>query len=288
MAKTLVYFASGEYHSRYEELALSKSFDKIYLVNKHFDKHYKSPGNKFTNLFFKNKERHVVCLEMDAIKACDKLKELNVKIDYFVCVNEGLYEGGGTYKINSDFFMGYCMPLLQDEYVHIMDLNYYAHRPHMNWPFKKQEIFSGDERFIDASIFTTEGLKGNGNVFIMKKELSHKQIASEQIKVFLKRDSIWSDYNTLDYVGILPDKHVAPDINNYLLKKGKVHNIRCDSFSDIITYCNVNRIEKLGLMPWMRGDYHDILKELKGFNQEYPKEIHFYHLNCTDYKLLYE
>lgn len=99
--KTLLYLASGNNTDGFSELP----FDNVILVDLGFED-TKTVGN-------------LLILKMDAIEAVFLLSTLNVKIDAFVCINEGLYEGGGNYPINSNWFMGLLMLLLKTEYIHI-------------------------------------------------------------------------------------------------------------------------------------------------------------------------
>ena len=39
------------------------------------------------------------------------------------------------YPINSDMFIGYVMPILSDEYIHIMNKNYYGNQYHVTMDF---------------------------------------------------------------------------------------------------------------------------------------------------------
>jgi hypothetical protein len=105
---TLVYFASGPYKIEYENL----TYDQIYLIDNCFKSEIFEIGK-------------VKCIGMDCLKAVDYLKGKGVIIDCFVSLNEGLYEGGGSYAINSDMFLGYVMPIMRNEYYHIMNKNYY-------------------------------------------------------------------------------------------------------------------------------------------------------------------
>ncbi len=43
----------------------------------------------------------------------DRRLQYKPEIDCFVSLNEGLYEGGGSYANNSDLFLGCAMPLFK-------------------------------------------------------------------------------------------------------------------------------------------------------------------------------
>ena len=82
--KTLAYFASGPIRKQYHNL----NFDNIILIDNCFRKLYDK-----TNVF---KEGKITCIGMDCLEAINYLRKENVRIDYFVSLNEGLYEGGIT------------------------------------------------------------------------------------------------------------------------------------------------------------------------------------------------
>ena len=120
--KNLVYFASGDPKRVFKDLP----FDKVYLV----DYRLKLQKNK-------NRDNSkVVLLPMDCFDAIDYFKKNQISIDCFVCLNEGLYEGGGRYPINSDLFVGYSMQVIRSSYIHIFDKSYYGNpfRVTMDFP----------------------------------------------------------------------------------------------------------------------------------------------------------
>ena len=129
--KILVYFASGPSRDEYQDL----DFDKIFLIDKCFRNRKRYPHNLFS-------EGKITCIGLDCLESIEFLKNEKVQIDCFVSLNEGLYEGGGSYAINSDMFLGYAMPLFKDRYCHIMNKNYYHNMYHvtMNLPYDIEEI----------------------------------------------------------------------------------------------------------------------------------------------------
>ena len=82
-----------------------------------------------TITFRVSKSGKVICLGMDCLHAVNYLKKLKVKIDCFVALNEGLYEGGmDDMQSTAICFFGYVMPILSDEYIHIMNKKYYGNQ----------------------------------------------------------------------------------------------------------------------------------------------------------------
>lgn len=269
--KTLVYFASGHIKDEYQEL----DFDKIYLIDNCFRHRWSTYDNAFT-------EGKITCLGMDCLHSIRFLKRENVKIDYFVSLNEGLYEGGGSYPINSDMFLGYVMPLLKDEYIHIMNKHYYGwqYRVTMDLPYQKEEIFEGDTRFLSPFIFSEDNYhKGYAKVFQMTKIKNNRFIVPINPKIHFEiiHDSIWNYYNQLDSIALQFTKQGQGDFFS------KHHKIISNVAINIFDYCEENKINKIGFTPWTGGDYSFFTEKIKNFKGNYPKEIYFFHLNKDDY-----
>ena len=268
--KTLAYFASGSSVKReYSNLP----FDKIYLINNGF-------GGTIIN------RGKIVCVDMDCLESIDYLKSQNVKIDCFVSLNEGLYEGGGSYGINSDKFLGYAMPLLNNVYYHIMCKEYYRSRRmnvSMDLPFEKNEISKRDENYIDPFIFTNHSVQiNNPKVFRMVKARTEIILPLESdVKVTIIHDSIWCDYDKLDCLFSSFSKGIT---GKFFRDIPKVVEINKSNFYMNLEHCVENKLSVVGFTPWKHGQYRAILEELKNYKKEYPKEIRFYHLNKNDYE----
>ncbi|RAR73731.1 hypothetical protein [Flavobacterium aciduliphilum] len=177
--KNLLYLASGGYKPEYENLP----FDHLYFVdgNANFKKSYPENHPKIT------------FLGMDALFAVDYLKSKQVKIDCLVIINEGLYEGGGSYPLFSDFLIGYLSPILKEEYLLICDLRYYDSNLNavtkMDWGHKiLKKITSKDYEYINPKLFTSHREfspdKAFGNVFLMKKD--HKVTTIKSLNPSIK------------------------------------------------------------------------------------------------------
>jgi hypothetical protein len=271
--KNLVYFASGLYKEDYQNLP----YDNIYLIDSRF---------RFnTNQQITGK---VTCLKMDALEAANHLIDNKIFIDCFVSINEGLFGGGGNYVINSDAFMGYVFPILREQFVHIIDRSYYNY-PYivkMNWPVIKKEINMDDDFYIDPNLFSTVTRANYGNVYLIKKDVKKRKLnLACNTSVFVVNDSIWSDYNTADLFFLSINN---PNTNEIFYSKPNVFNINEFSFNEVLSLCEENKIAKIRMMPWLRGQYTEIINAIIENKNEYPKEIHFYHMNKKDYKSFIE
>ncbi|MBU1097318.1 MAG: hypothetical protein KKB34_12615 [Bacteroidetes bacterium] len=271
--KTLVYFASGNYQEVYQKLHV----DKIFLIDDCFKRRIKT-NTKIENV------GNVTCIGMDCLEAVDYLKQQNVKIDYFVSLNEGLYEGGGRYAINSDTFIGYAMPLFKDKYIHIMNKEYYNKRYNvsMDLPYRIEELDTSSREYISPFVFSKAKYhEGHAKVFRMQRINDSISIdLGLKINLTIKHNSIWNDYDELDLLVItfLPN-----GTEDFFKSQGKVINLRKNNLNAIFRYCKFNKISKMGITPWRKGNYKEFIETLQKYEYEYPKEIILYHLNKDDY-----
>ena len=121
---------------------------------------------------------------MDCLESIEYLKNEKVQIDYFVALNEGLYEGGGSYAINSDMFLGYAMPLFKQRYIHIMNKDYYHNMYHvsMDLPYEIEEIKEDDDRYLNPYIFSKDDYhEGHAKVFQMDKLVAVMMVSPHPI-----------------------------------------------------------------------------------------------------------
>jgi hypothetical protein len=271
--KNLAYFASGKYHDKFQNLP----YDRVFLI----DRKILSTNNNQSNIKTIGK---VVCLNMDALDACDYFRKNKIKLDCFVSINEGLYEGGGDYAIHSDAVFSYIMPLLKNKYIHIIDRKYYNYPMivNMDWNYEKEEITKNDPDYIDPDFFSTSSHdKEFGNVYRMTKKVEKTDLQiNPNIKMSIIQDSIWNHEQDLDCIGLSANHSV---INPFFYSKTKTFSIRGLDINQILTYCMEKKIEKIGLTPWLKGKYQEVLEVLTTYSNPYPKQISFFHLNKKDF-----
>ena len=290
--KNLLYLASGGYKPAYENLP----FDYMYFVD----------GNSnFKNSYPQNHPK-ITFLGMDALLAIDHLKSKQVKIDCVVLINEGLYQGGGSYPLFSDFLTGYLSPIVQTEYLLICDLSYYNSNltavTKMNWGhIILKKLTSEDNNYINPKLFTSyrDFLPDElfGDVFLMKKEhkITPLQSSNSAVKIEIVHGSIWEDEIDLDFMGLnLKSNHslvgrnsITRNVVDFFESKPKVHNIKEKDFSEILTISNQHHAKRIGLVPWNNGNYDEILNLLNTMPVNNIEFIRFYHLNKGDFKDLY-
>lgn len=290
--RNLLYLASGCYKPEYENLP----FDHMYFVD----------GNSNFKTSYPEGDPNITFLGMDALLAIDHLKSKQVKIYCVVLINEGLWQGGGSYPLFSDFLIGYLSPILQEEYLLICDLSYYDSNLNavtkMDWGHRiLKKLTPEDNNYINPKLFTSyrEFLPDEvfGDVFLMKKEEKVTPLKSSNavVKIEIVHGSIWEDEVDLDFMGLnLKSNHSLVGRNSntrnvveFFESKPKVHNIKEKTFSEILTLCNTHKAKRIGLVPWNNGNYDQILNLVNTMPENKIESIRFYHLNKGDFKDLY-
>jgi hypothetical protein len=291
--KTLLYIASGPYRSEYENLP----YDRIILVDRRGLNHQHPNRSK------------IRCLQMNVLEAATLLINEGVKIDCLVTINEGIYGGGGSFAMLSDFMIGHLYPLFNEQITLVCNVHYYMGEPEMkkirqlDWGFDINRIHNGHFNYIEPSIFSDRCYDDNGNytpeanfgqVFNLNRLAKPRRIyqLNPRLTLEIKNDSIWADEPILDAIGVsvscdIPvSDNLALPIKDYFLQHPKSFELRNRSIDEILQYCEVNKIVTLGLMPWLRGDYSELVNRLMRHNSEYLRKINFYHLGKNDLNVL--
>lgn len=288
--KTLLYLASGEYSPVYENLP----YDQIICVDRCSDLVRTYPL-KSTKVRF---------IGRDALFAIDQLQQEGTQIHALVSMNEGLFEGGGSYPIFSGFLMGYLAPVLAEELVLICDLSYYNQSnmkglSRLDWGFEKvREINRGEEGFIDPHQFYNNPWENpdRGNQFILRK-VNKKTFVQNQhgVDVQILQRSLWEDKSRLDLIAFpLSSRHgllsgSEQGIHSpaeFFLRKG-VLDIENLTFLEILDLSRNLGAQRLGIGPWNNGQYQEVFEMLQRDAVRGFQSIYFYHLSPNDYGELY-
>jgi hypothetical protein len=274
--RNLVYYASGRH---IQESYFSLPFDNVVLVDYAFRDTFTIKGK-------------VITIGLTALQATAVFKEAGIKFDAFVCINEGLWEGGGSYPINGNWSLGTILPVLKDEYLHIACPEYYGRRRWkrmFNLPHKAVLLTETDEAYVDPTIFSD--LHTYGKDFyvwrVTKQPGSAATFTAGNRKITVQRKNIWEDYDALDALFVRCSPHEARNIKSTAAKA--VPFYKDYSTKKILRYCNDNKITKLGLSPWRGGQYDSFINFLKENEDKYPypQEVGFYHLHPNDFEQLY-
>jgi hypothetical protein len=272
--KTLIYFASGPYKPVWSELP----FDRIILVDKifHYLKYSKVPVPSNVSL-----------VPMDCLDFVKSLKSNPITIDCVVALNEGLFENGGTYAVNSDMFLGYLLPYLNDEYIHIMSRSYYTleYNASMDLPYACKLLPPEDARWLDPAIFSDYSfIKESASNFLMSKNpLPSLRMQLNNTSLEFIHDSIWSSYDELDLLCL---SFTEPGMADFLEKIPKVLLTKNKSITSILGYCQEQRIQTAGFIPFAQDNYASFIDLLQNSKHKFPETIKLFHLNNNDYSIL--
>lgn len=284
----LLYLASGQYQPFYENI----NYDQVILVDRKLNiKHLTQPSISKVEL-----------IKDDALTALRTLKSRpRFKVDCLVSINEGLIQGGGDYPILNELLLGYLHPMLADEFVLIANFSYYGavrmskRVARLDWGFISQRLTVNHPKFIDPKIFTTYGnpkAEKFGDVLLLKRSRSSTEIfINPLVKISVVHGSIWEDEHELDCIGLNIRPAVSKGrekVTRFFLKFRKVFSINGKTIEEILEYAEENKSKRIGLTPWMKGDYIHVIEVLKNYKSKHLKEITFYHLSKSDYKIFYD
>ncbi|MDI3476702.1 MAG: hypothetical protein PWQ59_227 [Thermoanaerobacterium sp.] len=286
--KNLLYLAAGSYSHKIK-VYNNLPFNLICLVDYSYRFRIKYEGKK----------RNILAIGMDVIDAIEYLNIENFKFDYLVILNEGLVEGGVLYPLHSDLILGYVMSILKDTYVHIMCPEYYKYFPFkrrlnlaLDLPYEKTELKNGDKEYIDPSIFSNITDELEAKVYLMKKINRKKEMLFENgKKIYIIHDSFWNYYDELDLI-VTFFKGRTKDrlINKFTKVRNCEYNNKIEFARQAVFECKKYNYSKIAFTAFgtKRGTYKTFFDFIKNFQEEYPEEFYFFHLNKNDYVEEYE
>lgn len=210
--RNLVYIASGDCKPEYSKL----NYDQIFLVD--------TSHGYSKKIVIKGK---IVYLKMDALESFNYFKSNSINIDCLVTLCESRGEGGQTYSMCSDVFMGYFMQILPQDFIWICnDSSYYQFSKYrkglpsyyaytgkkklrkmygnnyvsLNLPYEMSELTDGMQGYITPKTFSSYLTKENGgHVFKMHYVPNLQTInISEKLRIRFIQDSIWNHKDELD------------------------------------------------------------------------------------------
>jgi hypothetical protein len=241
---------------------------------------------------------------LDAIAAVYILKQLKVKIDCFIAIQEGLYEGGGRYAINSNYFLNYCFPLFSDTVLYMANKKeYYCGSEYSNLrehylelPFiNKRKVTPEDDEYISPIIFSPyDGHKAE--VYLFENKLNVKNSFNcGEIPIHVHQDSIWNFDEELDiiYIGFENSyqKAVFEKLESKIIDTANLQRINlrgCINDKNMIhAFISDKKIKKVGIMT--NGSYFiDLISFIKIEIHKNLEEIHFFHLENDNNKISVE
>jgi hypothetical protein len=273
--KTLAYFASGT-----EEMDFSDfDYDRIILV----DNSYKTGSY---NLKVEN-NKTIIKMACDSIEAVEILKEKEIKLDCFIAINEGLFEGGGHYPLNGEYFLAYLSPVLKNIYYHIYAPDYYNNHDFRTLASKNAFRKCSFNRKGEVD-FKTAGINpsilnnaGNYNLKCFKMQRKEEETfeISENIKLIY--GNIWNHVEELEYLFFPKNSHtdyIAKHNNIHWFAKGEFPFVKLNELLKTLKF------SKIGIIPWHSNNYKKELRQLEEFANSNNIEIMMFFQDIRDIK----
>jgi len=283
--KVLLYVSSGPYKKEY----LSLPYDYVVLTDKI------GIIDETTNPQIELYNNKVVMMSMDTNRALRILKENGVKIQCFVGIRDGCNEGGNYECVNTNSFFGRLSPILDNKVYYITDhFDYYRGEidpllgklGFMNVNYENTDSFD-DSLLFDESVFFNQYFNSLQDITVIPIQRKDPQTIERmigKIKVSVSHASVWDYESDLDCIIHGELTHEGNE-NYFQLKPHRtylsVQNIiRVPEY--ILAQAQLNKWKKIGLIPFMNGQYNGFIEACLNWNAEYPEKLHFFHLEDRD------
>jgi hypothetical protein len=250
--KTLAYFASGKDKMDFSTF----NYDRIILVDNGFT------TSSFSETIENNKL--VIRMSCDSIKAIDILKKKKIKLDCFISINEGLFEGGGHYPLNGEYFQSYLSGILKDTYYHVYAPSYYnnsdfrtlsSRNAFRKSSFVRVSIIDFKTTGVDSTILNNAG-NYDLKCFKMIRKEEETFVISENINLIY--GNIWNHLEEYDHLFLPLNTHTK-----FLNKNNKLHWFPKGEFPFTeLHFTNHKNPIKIAIIPWYSNNYKEELTEL--------------------------
>lgn len=200
--------------------------------------------------------------------------------------------------------MGTILPILKGTYLHVACPGYYGRtrwrEKLFNLPHQATLLTSNDPDYIDPAMFSEYSRYGKdaGVWRVTKQPGKAVSFKVGNRTLTLQRKNIWDDYDMLDILMVRCTPTEAKNLRQLGTKavplwRADYERYKCNyekNFEAILRYCKEYQIDKLGLTPWLGGNYNRFINYLKANEAKYPypQELYFYHLHHNDYQQLYQ
>lgn len=260
-----IYFASGDYFEDFHDSIQTMKVNKLILVDYQFKE----------SIIIDN----IAIIALEATDAIKLFKYFNIQFDVFICLNDGVNEGGGWYNMHSQYFIAYVMPILKNPYIHIYSQKYLGveDNRHIN------DIgYTPTEIEIDGNTNFLKYKPEHINIYKMTKDDVYKEVyINGDFKINIINKSIWLDEHILDRMYIRSRKEFY-----YFTRTARtklIYTKKSTGNNYIITrVLNTHQLHIVGSMPIGASNYKTFLRETKTLKGE----INLYHLNSNDYSYI--
>ena len=274
--RNFLYLASGVYPKR-NPTYRSLPYDNIFLVDKSFPHSHLVSGKIF-------------CIKSDATRAVEIFRDAGVKMDFYTSIQEGLFEGGAEYAMNTNAWYGFVLPLMKDRYIHFLHKSYVKNIRRL--PFDSMTKLDSDhEDYINPELLTSH--PDSAEYWINEiRSLKKHTIKVNNITLMLLHKSIWEDIEDLDIVfSRMHEKMKSRLQNPEKIMEFETHLRDDDAYieqcNELLKICNQRKAVTIGMIPFGWSDYSKFLMWLNQAPFEHTREIRLYHLAPNDFSYLY-
>ena len=259
-----IYFASGDYYEEFHESINMMNVNKLVLVDYQFKE----------SVIIDN----IAIIALETTDAIKLFKYFNIKFDVFICLNDGVNEGGGWYSMHSNYFLAYVMPILTNPYIHIYSQEYLGESTYKH--INDIGYLSTEIKFDDTSNkFLRYDLNHINMYKMLKYDINKMVYLNGNFKINIINKSIWFDESKLDRIYIRSKNEFNKFTRTY--KSKNLYNKK-NSIDKTIIIKIVNDIKQgsiVGSMPFGVKNYKKFLKDTKHLEGE----INLYYLNKNDF-----
>ncbi|XZE56638.1 hypothetical protein SH139x_002761 [Planctomycetaceae bacterium SH139] len=224
-----------------------------------------------------------------------------VKFDAVVIINEGCQEGGGSYPLHSDFFLGMLTQIVRENYVHLACPSYYEtcfrsmrmNKRFLDIPFNNELINSSHSAYIDPEIFSSWGARSR--VWLMRRSHRSRRFQVGGMTIYIRHASLWDEESSYDTFLIpyrLTRSHAFGKIPAYVRNRiCTIRPLRSTADADFTSFTQFmtetrNKETRVAIAPWANGQYQEAIQAI--LSSPNPKlELHFCHLQQNDFADLY-
>jgi hypothetical protein len=280
--KVLLYASSTDIKEDYLKLP----YDYVILNNKEY----------FGNSDMLLVDNKIILMPYDNNRALRILKDAGIKIQCFVGIVDGCWEGGQNTGecVNTNAFFSRLSPILDDKIIYITDHFHFYNTEidslidkigFLNVHFETIDIFDQSLLF-DESVFYSNYFNQADNLWVMpiqrKKYRTIERLVGN-ISIKVSQASVWDKENDFDC--IIYGNNSSGN-NYYLPLNSGIHylplNQNVINPNYLLNMALHNKWKRIGLIPFMKGNYQEFLNACLNWKGKYPETIHFFHLEDRD------
>lgn len=281
----LLYVSSSDIKEEYLQLP----YDYVILNNKEY----------FGNTDVLIVDNKIILMPFENNMALRLLKDYGVKIQCFVGIVDGCCEGGNDSEcVNSNSFFGRLSPILDEKVYYITDHFYKDQKGlierygFLNVHFEAIHTFDSSLLF-DEAVFNSGYFNANGEDHfypVQRTDALTVEKTIGNINVAVSHASIWDYENEFDCIVY---SKLRGDQMNYLPYENRMRRwyVSLNNKNEEVIYpnpaallldANKYRWERIGSVPIFHGQYDQLIDAIQNFSGDYPKKIHFFHIEGRD------